>query len=534
MFTGLEPIDDTQPAATFTVNASSGDNTINVVNPTAGPAGRVEVNFIVNNVPQFELVRFRNKTNVVVNGLAGSDIINLNYDATVAALFNTLTVDGGAGADTINVLVDHEGDLIGGSENDRFVLADGVTLTGSIDGGTVDTDTLDYSDFSISSPVAIDLANMTATSVTAGFTGIDSVIGGKGTDTLTAANSNNTINITSLNAGNIGGTFRFADFENLNGGSDNDEFVFSAGASITGAIDGFGNINTLNYGAYTAAVSVNLQNSTATGVSGFMNIDNINGGNGSATDTITGPDAATTWDINAAEAGTVSGVNVNYSEFESLVGGSGDDLFDISVSGALTFSINGGAQATVAGDVVNFMNAGAGVSVDVSLLSNIEGLVDSGNNNDSIVGTSGVDTILITHMDDGTINGIAFTDWENIDGAGDNDVFTLTTVDSSLTGILAGGAGTDTFSASGITAPVGFTLSEADSNGFDGDADVLVGTFTDIESLTGGSGADSLTGLDRTSIWTVNTTNSYAASGQTLSFTAIATLTGRSMVDTFN
>ena len=63
-------------------------------------------------------------------------------------------------------------------------------LAGTIDGGTGGNNTLDYSAYSSSNPVAADLSAGTATG-TAGISHIQNVIGGSGDDTLTGNGEDN-------------------------------------------------------------------------------------------------------------------------------------------------------------------------------------------------------------------------------------------------------------------------------------------------------------------------------------------------------
>ncbi|MFK8115623.1 MAG: hypothetical protein AB8B91_25730, partial [Rubripirellula sp.] len=63
------------------------------------------------------------------------------------------------------------------------------------------------------------------------------VVGGEG---------NNTWTLTGQNKGTVN-TFKFSGFENLTGGDQNDVFVLSPGASVSGKIDGAGGTDTLNY-----------------------------------------------------------------------------------------------------------------------------------------------------------------------------------------------------------------------------------------------------------------------------------------------
>ncbi len=90
-FTGLEPVEDTQTAGTFTIDASASNDTINVTDGNDGVGGLNEVNFN----GAFELVRFSNKTTVEVNGLGGADTVNLNYTSGSAS-FTALNVNAGS------------------------------------------------------------------------------------------------------------------------------------------------------------------------------------------------------------------------------------------------------------------------------------------------------------------------------------------------------------------------------------------------------------------------------------------------------
>ena len=112
-FQNLAPVLDFVPVSNLTVDGTPADNAINygpgVVNPVAD--GLVTID-------NFESYEFSNKTNLVINGLAGSDTINLNNpnmptgltsitvngdDPTGPAnLGNTLIANGTTAADAIN------------------------------------------------------------------------------------------------------------------------------------------------------------------------------------------------------------------------------------------------------------------------------------------------------------------------------------------------------------------------------------------------------------------------------------------------
>src|SRR5262249_19870702 len=151
-----------------------------------------------------------------------------------------------------------------------FTFSPGKNVTGTVDGGG-GSDVLDYSQFTAA--VTVNLQSGLATA-TGGFQNIETIVAGKATsDKLIAANLTNSWNITGKNAGNVGGVF-FQNIENLTGGAGDDSFAFAAGQSITGKLDGAAGNDTLDYSAYTTAVTVNLQSKKATGIGGaFANVE---------------------------------------------------------------------------------------------------------------------------------------------------------------------------------------------------------------------------------------------------------------------
>jgi hypothetical protein len=86
-FVNLQPVLDLVPATTAVVNGTPADNAINYT------AGSVITNGLVT-VDNLESYEFGNKVNLVINGLAGSDTINLNNPNTPTGLTG-ITVNGG-------------------------------------------------------------------------------------------------------------------------------------------------------------------------------------------------------------------------------------------------------------------------------------------------------------------------------------------------------------------------------------------------------------------------------------------------------
>ena len=86
-FANLEPVVDLVPAATMTVNGTAADNAINYTQGSLAARGLVTVD-------AYESIEFSNKTNLILNGLAGSDEINLNNPSTPTGLTGII-VNGG-------------------------------------------------------------------------------------------------------------------------------------------------------------------------------------------------------------------------------------------------------------------------------------------------------------------------------------------------------------------------------------------------------------------------------------------------------
>src|SRR5688572_15937605 len=161
-----------------------------------------------------------------------------------------------------------------------------------------------------------------------------SVRGGEGSDTLVAADEDNTWVISGADAGTLNDQ-SFSEVENLTGGAANDTFVFAGGA-ISGTIDGGGGINTFDYSSRAADVSMNLETGTASDVAAYVNVNRLIGGAGS--DTLTGRDADSSWTVTAHNAGTVDGFA--FEQVENASGGSGADRF--VVSAGLDGTLSGG------------------------------------------------------------------------------------------------------------------------------------------------------------------------------------------------
>src|SRR5205807_2446594 len=195
--------------------------------------------------------------------------------------------------------------------------------------------------------------------------GMASIIGGGSTNnTLIGPNTTNTWNVTSNNSGTVNGIALSA-FQNLRGGTGNDTFVLGLAAKVATIV-----------------------------------------GNGGS-DTLQAANVANTWNITAANSGTVAGLT--FIGIANLMGGTGPDTFTFTPgSGSISGNINGGGG----GDTLNY--AGFSTAVTVNLATGaataVAGTVSQiavvigGAGNDTLTGDSGGD-VLVGNGGNDTING---------------------------------------------------------------------------------------------------------------------------------
>ncbi|NOZ19573.1 MAG: hypothetical protein GXP25_00630, partial [Planctomycetes bacterium] len=441
--------------------------------------------------------------------------------------FSISGADTGTLAGKMSTWTDIE-NLTGGNLDDTFTFGGGGSLSGLIDGGAHAVgDEVDYS------PVIAPVVAVLGTDLV----NIERVIGDGANDTFQGNNIANTWIIDGVNTGTLGGTIRFVDMPNLTGGTNTDSFTFTNAGRLDGAIDGNGGIDTIvgdddgNAFSLTGADSGTLTGKTATG---FSSIENLTGGlvgdtfaigsgatlsgnvdGGLGADTLTQADGANTWTITGANAGTVTDISGTFTSIESLTGGTGNDGFTINSGATLAGNIDGGSGGTDTLAQVDGANTWTVTGVNTGTVTDLGGTFS---NIDNLTGGTG--------NDDFTINSGA-TLSGNIDGAtGANtltqvdgvnawlitgaDTGTVTDVGGTFSNIqdLTGGAGADTFTfGSGATLSGNIdggggsdTLAQADgantwtvTGGNTGTVTDLGGTFSNMENLTGGTGNDDFT-----------------------------------------
>jgi hypothetical protein len=212
-----------------------------------------------------------------------------------------------------------------------------------------------------------------------------------GSNTLVGPNNPTIWTINGANAGTVDG-FSFSNFANLIGGPAANTFLFQPGSSLTGTITGGRGTNTLDYFAFGAPVTVNLQTRAATATGGFAQITSLVG-SASPSNTLVGPNTTNTWSIASTNTGNVDGFS--FTGVDNLTGGTGMDAFVFANDAGVTGQIDGGGggdwldyaaytlnpvtvdlatgTATgVAGGIANFQNVRGGQDSD-TLTGNAQG-----------------------------------------------------------------------------------------------------------------------------------------------------------------
>lgn len=480
-----------------------------------------------------------------------------SYEMDATSFAGPVTLIGGAGDDTLrgsgggDSLDGGVGNdlLVGGAGNDILIGGDGNDL---LDDGPVGNTIVGGADGDV---LRITGLWSLSAALPASITGIETVVGDSGADTLlgtTAAESFSVANdgtITSPSSPLI-----FAGFETLNGGSGkvldsvfgttgDDLFVLTTpgaellnGVTLQGfeVVAGSGGSDVLQ-GVENVVDSMTM---TLSGVSvtrwtgvNFSGFEILDGGGGSVADALIGSAANDLFQL--GEPGTVTLGGYSLRGFETLSGGSGSDRVQGSDSTADSFVVTS-----------------AGVSIagwDNMVFQSIELLVDGGGGNfiDTISGGSGNDTFAIDASGVVKVSGISITGFEVISGGGGNDrlvglatasnVFQLTAsgirvagtlsnilfdsfesliggsaIDTlqvldgaTFNGLFDGGLGNDFVDCSMSSLSRSVLLTVSSPNGFAGREQSSGLSFTGIESVKGGSGADTLNGLGVAATWDI-------------------------------
>ncbi len=530
-YAGIEPIFDNVPSASITVNGTSANNAINY---TQGPGGGIFTgNTGLISVDNNETIEFNNKTNLIINGLAGSDTINLHYNNTTnpAGLTGTITVNGGdptdsdtlvvnglsgvldnlrylptaAGAGTVindsepqpNVLftgIEHlstvveqaDGDgvrLDGTTGNDAFEFTHGLTS----DSGTF-TGTMDQNNATGSGPFTMTPMNFSGASPVQNDVDVNFFNPG-GTDSFVF---NGTANDDTINVagGEAGGTeFR----DTLNGIVASRLEVFNI---TSGLVRGLAGNDTVNVFAPAGPAAVTLR---------------VEGGGSSASSDVLNyfapGNAATVIDLGASSiTSTVPGGNpVTFSGFATIneiSSGAGSTLMINGTAGADDFAYtpSGATAGTVTlgnGPVVTFSGVGSTFTID-PLGGNDHIAVNGSSGDDPIVALGGATpTVQVGALKTLTLvaaNTEAFT----INGLDGDDSLAVDNTAGAFTAPLTfhGGNGSNTVEFQGTATSSSYTLgptSDAGASIMDVSGVTQTVSFNGVESIQDSVSATTLT-----------------------------------------
>ncbi|WP_455205300.1 beta strand repeat-containing protein [Kaarinaea lacus] len=351
---------------------------------------------------------------------------------------NTWAITGSNSGSVNGVAFTGMSTLTAGSGGDRFDFATGGSISNQVQGGA-GTDTLDFID--TGSAETINLANNSATRIRGGSaTGFNNIEDVRGTDDiLVGGNGGNTWDITGGDSGNVGG-ITFSGMSTLTAGSGGDLFDFASGGSVSSQVLGGTGADTLDFVDTNSAETVNLADSSATRISGgsaagFSSIEVVNG----TGDTLVGANGGNTWAITGTNSGSVGGVT--FSGMSTLTAGSGGDRFDFTYSGSISNQVQGGAGT----DTLDFVDTGSAETVNlannsatrVAAFTSIEA-VEAAGGDDTLIGANDTNQWDITAVDQGSVDGVGFTNFSNLTGGSGDDTFNLQ-LGASVSGIVDGG-----------------------------------------------------------------------------------------------
>jgi hypothetical protein len=481
------------------VNAGSGANVYNVINTTTattlntGP-GQGTVNVQSTGIASPLTV------DTPVGTSSSSQTVRVGDGGSVQLIGGALTIHNQPAYDTL--IIDDSADGTNHTNPGVAISASGITglapaamsftsfSIGSLTllGGTgtnayTITGTSAAFSMALTTGAGTNTVNLQATSVTPTLTG-----NAAGINTLVGPNASTTWHITAVNAGNVSSasaSATFSGYRNLTGGSGADNFILSNGAGVTSTIDGGGGANTLDESAYATPVTVDLSANTATGTGGIVNLQSFAGG--SATNTLKGPSAATTWNISAANAGTLTG-GYSFTAFQNLTGGAGANTFVLANGAGVTGTINGGSSGANALSYAAYLtpvtvDLSAGTATGTGGIANLQSFT-GGSAANTLKGPSTATIWNITAANTGTLTGgFSFTAFQNVTSGGGGDRFQFAD-QATLSGTLTGG-GSDTLDYSPYSTSVIVDLQTGVATG-------VAGGVSGIVNVLGGTGNGSL------------------------------------------
>jgi hypothetical protein len=344
-----------------------------------------------------------------------------------------------------------------------------------------------------------------------------------------------------------GASFSAAAGVAVKGNADADTFIILGGTGI--AVDGAAGSDTLDLtGLGTSVIQLTAQAAGGDGFNGNngagITFTNINAIHAAGASTLAGIDAAALWAIRSANSGryTVGPNTLDFTGFPNLTGGSGADAFAFFDVGAMLGSVDGNITGGGGTDTLDYSALAVAVSTDLAtgkssriggVFSGIENFLGSRFTTDCNMfgGPNADSTWVLSGANSGTVGGVAFADYQSLTGGTGADTFKFTEAGPAVYGHvdcdIDGGGGTDKLDYSVVTRAV---VAAMDSN-TSGTSLRIGGRFLNMEGVIGTALSDLLIGPNAANLWAVNGANAGNVNGFT--FTNVESLHGGTGADTF-
>ncbi len=296
--------------------------------------------------------------------------------------------------------------------------------------------------------------------ITAGgsvFSGFSRIQGDTLLDTVVGPNQDNIWTIDGVGIGTMqsgGMLVFFSGIENVTGGTGLDNFVFAPLGRMDGKITGGTGIDRIDLSMMSGPVEViNTSIKSITGtLIGFTSVEQVWGSGamsdqvrgtdvntawtfsssgevvvggvsyrnfeiargGTALDTLTGPNTASTWLLHGLGAGTIQfGTQLEFAGMENLTGGTAADQFEFLPGGSLSGNLNGGSTGL---NSISYVSWSSPVTVNLSLTTagnatQIAGLLSNmtfvygGSGNDVLIGNATRSSVLIGNAGNDQLTG---------------------------------------------------------------------------------------------------------------------------------
>lgn len=317
------------------------------------------------------------------------------------------------------------------------------------------------------------------------FMGFEAIAGGTAVDTINGPNVPISWQLSGTAQGVVG-NMSFTSVERLLAGADDDTFqVLPSVAGFSSLQTGSGIDTVLGVlgGSWNVAAANTVLYSGLT----FSLVERIIAG--PASDTLIARNVSNTWQLSGHQSGTVDGLT--FQGFDSLQGGAQGDTFQVSALASGFASISGnagtdGVQGQLASNVFTIRDAGD-VQFNGLIFNTVESLT-GGSANDLLIGPNTSMTWSLTGTNTGTVAGYRFIDIESLRGGFGSDTFNFGAA-GQLSGNIEGGGLTNglSYSVYPSTRPAIVDLQA-------GTASAVGGSVLQIQNVTGGAGADRLSG----------------------------------------